>query len=69
MLDVPEGSTEEQVRKNFDNSLGVAGWASPGHAADEEAVQYDPDAPIWWTGDEDASQSFLLSQGVILPDG
>lgn len=65
-LDVPEGADEEQVRKKFDNEMGVSGWRSPGMPVRPE-VEIEEGAPMWWQGDEDASQSFLASQGIRLP--
>jgi hypothetical protein len=66
-LDVPKDADAAEVQKRFDNELGVSGWASPGMEV-KPGVEVDPDAPLWWTGDEDASQSFLASMGVRLPD-
>ena len=64
-LIVREGQTEEQARARFDANLGVSAWALPGRERrDIEPVQ--DAAPWWWTGAEDASQSFLASMGVTL---
>lgn len=62
-LEVPEGKKPEEVYREFDNALGVSGWATPGKAI---SPVEDDGAPLWWTGDEDASQSFLTAQGVFL---
>jgi hypothetical protein len=67
-LHVPEGKNPEEIRKEFDNELGVTAWATPGRPINPEK-ETDRSAPSWWTGEEDASQSFLSSMGVILPDG
>lgn len=67
-LDIGDGEDAEKVRRSFDNELGVSGWGTPGRPLDPE-VEKDPDAPSWWTGEEDASQAFLASQGVIFTDG
>ena len=66
-LDAPEGKNPADVRKEFDNELSVAAWAAPGRPINPEKEK-DPAAPSWWTGEEDASQTFLSSMGVILPD-
>lgn len=67
-LDVKEGQELEEARKQFDNQMGVGAWRMPGQTARpeiEEALS-EPGAPAWWLGEEDASQSFLQSMGVIL---
>jgi hypothetical protein len=65
-LDYGEGPEEaNRVRTEFDNSLGVSGWTTPGAFIDHQPER-EPGTPLWWQGDEDASQSFLRSQGVIL---
>lgn len=64
-LHVPEGKTAESARKRFDGQLGVGGWPLPGEQP-KESVPTDPGAPWWWSGAEDASQSFLSSMGVSL---
>lgn len=64
-LRVPEDSDAEQVRKKFDNEMGVSGWTSPGRPLNPQP-EIDEGAPLWWQGDEDASQSFLASQGIRL---
>jgi hypothetical protein len=67
-LEVPEGEKPEDVRKAFDNELGITAWATPGKPMKAER-ETDPDAPSWWTGEEDASQAFLSSMGVVFPNG
>lgn len=67
-LDVPEGQTEASVRRAFDDDLGVALWGTPGVPLSINDDR-DPDAPSWWTDEEDASQSFLSSMGVTFPNG
>jgi len=64
-LDAPEGKDPEQARREFDNSLGVSGWRTPG-AGSEPAEEREPGAPLWWQGEEEASAAFLMSQGVVL---
>lgn len=65
-LIVHDGQSEEQARAKFDADLGVSAWATPGR--ERRPVQQTPDdgAPWWWTGAEDASQSFLAAMGVSL---
>lgn len=65
-LIVRDGQTEEQARARFDADLGVSAWAAPGHARKPVQPKRDDGAPWWWTGAEDASQSFLASMGVTL---
>ncbi|MDT0387810.1 hypothetical protein [Streptomyces dubilierae] len=65
-LIVREGQTEEQARARFDADLGVSAWALPGVERRAAEQEIEPDAPWWWHGAEDASQSFLASMGVSL---
>lgn len=65
--DKNDDRTDEQLRKEFDNSIGVRAWRMPGQVLKpeiEEALS-EPGAPSWWMGEEDASQSFLKSMGVV----
>lgn len=64
-LVIRQGQTEEQARARFDADLGVSAWARPGRARREVQV-VENNAPYWWHGAEDASQSFLASMGVTL---
>lgn len=64
-LHVPEGKTADSARKRFDGQLGVPGWGSPG-VEHKEPEPREEGAPWWWSGAEDASQSFLRSMGVTL---
>ncbi|KAF2774615.1 hypothetical protein [Streptomyces sp. OM5714] len=65
-LIIRDGQTEEAARAKFDADLGVSAWASPGHTRRELEPTPDDGAPWWWTGAEDASQSFLAAMGVTL---
>lgn len=65
-LVVRDGQTEEQARARFDADLGVSAWAAPGQTRKPVQPKRDDGAPWWWTGAEDASQSFLASMGVTL---
>lgn len=68
LIDVPEGRTMEDMVKELNHSLAVPAWQAPfGEPDDQEpADPEDEGAPWWWDGAEDASQSFLRSQGVVL---
>jgi hypothetical protein len=65
-LIVHDGQTEEQARARFDADLGISAWALPGRERRTPEPQQNPGAPWWWTGAEDASQSFLAAMGVTL---
>lgn len=60
-----EGEPEEAAQKRLDSELGVHLWRVPGQA-EPEPVEIEEGAPWWWNGEEDASQSFLAAQGVVL---
>jgi hypothetical protein len=68
-LDIPDGADPEDVRKAFDNELSTAAWGTPGKPMRVDIEERDPAAPSWWIDEEDASQSFLASMGVVFPDG
>jgi hypothetical protein len=53
----------ERPRHDFDNTLGVRSWETPGGARLRAVVE---GAPSWWDGDEEASQQFLASMGVVM---
>jgi hypothetical protein len=67
-LDVGESENPEDVRRAFDNEMGVTGWATPGRTKVFERTPEDEGAPLWWHGAEEASQSFLASFGIVLQD-
>lgn len=52
----------ERPRYDFDHALDVRNWDIPGGARKRVIEE---GAPSWWTGDEDASQQFLASMGVV----
>jgi len=55
-----EGTTPEQVFAMFNNELGVSMWRTPVNASSSPVPDdRDPDAPLWWVSDEEASQAFL----------
>lgn len=64
-LRVRDRQSPEDARKSLDLRLGVSAWTVPGREP-LTAEPVDPKAPWWWTGSEDASQSFLRSMGVSL---
>lgn len=41
-------------------------WRLPGEGEKFVPEDIPANAPSWWFGDEEASQSFLLGQGVVL---
>lgn len=50
-------------RRTLDQQLEVARWRLPGGAYRQRSDVSN--APAWWRGDEDASQSFLHAMGVV----
>lgn len=58
----------EAVREQHDSELGVRMWRTPLTAAQDvpELSPEEAKAPSWWHGAEDAAQSFLASQGIVL---
>jgi len=64
-LPVGENEKYEDVRRRFDEQLGVAGWTVPGQKVREPAAR-EPGAPLWWVDEEEASASFMKSMGVVL---
>lgn len=47
----------------IDDPLRVDDWQMPGQATREQ-LGLPTDAPTWWRGEEEASQSFLKAMGV-----
>jgi hypothetical protein len=64
-LQVRENEKPDTARRRFDGQLDVRAWATPGSET-REPDPLEPGAPWWWSGAEDASQSFLKSMGVTL---
>jgi hypothetical protein len=50
-------------RRELDNQLQVGAWRLPGSAYRQRRETVN--APAWWRGDEDASQTFLHAMGVV----
>lgn len=50
-------------RRLLDQQLRVSEWRVPGGAYRQRRTV--PNAPSWWRGDEDASQTFLHAMGVV----
>lgn len=62
-----EKKTAEQARTELDVKLKVKRWRVTPEAEDPYSeAEVDEGAPWWWDGDEEASQTFLASQGVKL---
>lgn len=53
----------EDRRRTIDLTLGVASWPTP-TGPRRRPVDVPRDAPAWWLGDEEASQSFMREMGV-----
>ena len=60
-----ENEPEEAAQARLDNDFQVRRWSNPWQEP-AEPVAVEDGAPWWWGGDEDASQSFLSAQGVVL---
>lgn len=58
-LDIGDGDKPEDIRREFDNDLGVVRWQVPGGGNKYAEVKIEEGAPSWWAGDEEASQSAL----------
>jgi hypothetical protein len=57
----------DQARSELNARLGVDTWrAFPASVRVEPRETDEGPVPYWWHGDEDASSSFLASQGVVL---
>lgn len=66
-LDVGENEDAEAVRRKFDNELGTRRWLRTENETGKYAdAPVDDNAPWWWEGDAEASDSFLAAQGVVL---
>lgn len=69
-MQVGENEKEEDVHRKLDLDLDVASWRAPGGVDPARIPQRVTEdglkVPSWWTDDEEASQSFLLSQGAVL---
>jgi hypothetical protein len=54
----------DQPKQQYDANLKVREWTPPGGAVVRNS-DIPENAPMWWHGDEDASQSFFTAMGVI----
>jgi len=54
-----------RYRQELDRALAVTTWPVPGTARASRRRREEPRAPAWWEGDEEASQTFLRSMGVL----
>lgn len=59
----------EQDRAAFDNKLSVGQWRTPHQGEQYKDAEIEPGAPAWWQGEEEASDLFMKSMGVVIPDG
>lgn len=57
----------EQPRRLLDQTLQVSEWRTIGGPRKRKKDVPD-NAPAWWQGDEDASQSFLAAMRIVVPD-
>lgn len=64
-LNIRDNEKPETARRRFDGQLAVRAWSRPGHPMTEADPQQQG-TPWWWSGAEDASQSFLTAMGVTL---
>lgn len=59
----------DQPRKLLDQQLSVSEWRSIGNQRPLRKRDVPDNAPAWWQGDEEASQSFMQSMRVVVTDG
>jgi hypothetical protein len=59
----------DQPRKLLDQQLSVGEWRSIGNQRPIKKKDVPDNAPTWWQGDEEASQSFMQSMRVVVTDG
>lgn len=60
----------ERPRQELDQELDTSAWHVPGGPEVKATPrEKEPGAPSWWRGDEDASQMFLQSMGVVIQGG
>lgn len=63
-LPIPTKEGSRDYRSELDESLRIGDWATPGRVVSYQ--RRESGAPSWWTNDEEASQSFLQSMGIVL---
>lgn len=56
-------SENRNPRTDFDNTMLINDWKVPGIIEEKLAVEI-PNAPDWWRGDEQASESFFKAMGI-----
>jgi hypothetical protein len=66
MVDRLPHDEKRDPRKELDRALAVASWRPPAHTITPRRRPALKGAPDWWVDDEQASQSMLRAQGVIL---
>ena len=64
-LAVEENEKPEDVRRGFDNDLGVVRWQVPGGGNKYAEAKIEEGAPSWWAGDEEASESALVAMRAM----
>ena len=69
-VEVREKETYEQACEKLNRELGVNDWSTPFATSNiTKPLAIDApglNAPAWWHGDEEASQSFLQAMGIHL---
>lgn len=59
----------EQPRRLLDQELSVSEWRTIGNTRLRRRADVPNNAPAWWQGDEEASQSFMQSMRIVVTDG
>lgn len=62
-LPYPDKEHEDPRQEYLDGPLEVAAWPLPG-VSERQRSDVPDEAPAWWQGDVEASQSFLRAMGV-----
>ena len=55
----------QRPRQRLDQTLEVGRWHVPGGVY-RQRQRTSNSTPAWWSGDEDASQTFLHAMGVVM---
>ena len=59
----------ERPRILLDQQLKTREWRTVGRRRPRARRDVPSNAPAWWRGDEDASQTFLHAMGIVTTDG
>jgi hypothetical protein len=62
-LIMPDEKTNPDPRGDLDRILEVDYWSTP-VTTPTRAADVPPEAPVWWRGEEEASQSFFTAMGI-----